>query len=103
MKKYLVLYHSSVPAKEQMAKATPEQAKAGMQMWMQWMKTAASAVVDGGSPLAPVGSANAKVGGYSVLQAKDEKTLMELLDAHPHRHAPGATIEVHELQQLPGM
>jgi hypothetical protein len=30
MNKYLVLYHSSVPAREQMAQATPEQAKAGM-------------------------------------------------------------------------
>ena len=50
MKKYLVLYLSSVPAKEQMAKSTPEQAK-----------------------------------------------------AHPHHHAPGASIEVHEYQSIPGM
>lgn len=103
MKKYLVLYLSSIPAKEQMAKATPAQAKAGMDAWMQWMSKAGNAIVDGGAPLAPVGAANPKVGGFGVLQAKDEKSLMALLEAHPHRQAPGATIEVHEFQQLPGM
>ena len=36
MKKFLVLYQSTVPASEQMKNATPEQAKAGMDAWMSW-------------------------------------------------------------------
>ncbi len=36
MKKYLVLYLSSVSASEQMSKASPERAKAGMDLWMAW-------------------------------------------------------------------
>jgi hypothetical protein len=34
MKKFLVLYRAPISAREQMAKATPEQAKAGMDAWM---------------------------------------------------------------------
>jgi hypothetical protein len=74
-----------------------------MEMWMAWMKKAGSALVDGGAPLASVGSARPQVGGYSVLQAANEKAVMALLEAHPHRHAPGATFEVYEFQHLPGM
>jgi hypothetical protein len=40
MKKFLVLYQSSVSASEQMSKATPEQAKDGMEAWMTWAKRA---------------------------------------------------------------
>ena len=45
MKKFLVLYRSSVSAKDQMSKATPEQAKAGMAAWANWAKTTATADV----------------------------------------------------------
>ena len=41
MKKFLVLFESSVPAEEQM-KAPPEQKKAGMELWMKWMQKAGS-------------------------------------------------------------
>jgi hypothetical protein len=103
MKKFLVLYTGSKSAKEQMAQSTPEQGKKGMEMWMAWMKKAGPALVDGGAPLAPVGSASAKIGGYSILQAESEKALEQLLKEHPHRMAPGATIEVHEFLSMPGM
>ena len=50
MKKFLVLYQSTVPASEQMKNATPEQAKAGMDAWMSWAGRAGSGIVDMGSP-----------------------------------------------------
>ena len=103
MKKFLVLYHSTVPAKEQMANATPEQAKAGMDMWMAWMKKAGSAIVDGGAPLTAVASANWKIGGFSIVQAESVQAAEALMKEHPHLKAPGGTIELHEFQQLPGM
>ena len=56
MKKFLILYKSSASAMEQMAKSTPEQAKAGMEMWMAWAGKAGPAIVDLG---APVGNAHA--------------------------------------------
>ena len=102
MKKFLVLYTSSVSAKDQMAKATPEQAKAGMEQWIAWQKKAGSAVVDLGAPVDSAAS-SPKIGGYSILQAESARALEALLAEHPHRQAPGATILVHEFLQLPGM
>ncbi len=34
MKKFVVLYKSPKPAEEAMAEASPEEAEAGMKMWM---------------------------------------------------------------------
>ena len=51
MNKYLVLYNSPASAAEQMANATPEQAKAGMDAWMAWAQKSGEAVVDLGMPL----------------------------------------------------
>jgi hypothetical protein len=103
VKKFLVLYHSTATAKEQMAKATPEQGKAGMEAWMKWSQKAGPSIVDLGSPIGPVGKANDKVGGFSILQGEDAKSIEQLLKDHPHRMAPGGTIEIHEFLQLPGM
>ena len=45
MKKFLILYQSPVGAREQMANATPEQAKAGLDAWMAWFGKVGPAVV----------------------------------------------------------
>jgi hypothetical protein len=97
--KFLVLYRSPVSAREQMANATPEQAQAGMQAWQAWAESAGSAIVDLGAPLDGEGD----VTGFSVLQAGSRDSLDDLLADHPHRHTPGASIEVLEFMALPGM
>src|SRR5579863_9268006 len=51
MKKFLVLYKAPISAFEQMKKDTPEQKKAGMDMWMEWGKKAQASIVDMGAPL----------------------------------------------------
>lgn len=99
MSKFLVLYRSSVPALEQMADATPEQAQEGMQAWQAWGQKAGSAVVDFGAPLAGEGD----ITGFSIMEADSRGELEELLADHPHRHAPGAAIDVLEFLALPGM
>jgi YCII-related domain-containing protein len=111
MKKFLVIYTAPVSAKEQMAKATPEQAKAGMAAWMAWSQKAGKSIVDLG---APVGNA-AKVaggkaadvksdfGGFSILQAESRDALAGLLKEHPHFMMPGGEIQVHELLPMPGL
>jgi hypothetical protein len=110
--KFLVLYQSTVPATEQMKNATPEQAKAGMDAWMSWAGRTGSGIVDMGSPVAAsaklngsgqVATANAQVGGYSILQAESKDALLALLKNHPHFMAPGASIEVFEFLPMPGM
>jgi hypothetical protein len=109
MPKYLVLYRSSVEATQQMASATPEQAQAGMELWMKWFERVGPALVDGGSPVGnsttvPGGAdIGLPIGGYSVLEADSQDAALELVTDHPHQHAPGAVIEVLEYLPMPGM
>ncbi|HWU86021.1 MAG TPA: YciI family protein [Kofleriaceae bacterium] len=111
MKKFLVIYGSTVSAREQMAKASPAEAKAGMEAWMAWSQKAGKAIVDLGAPVgnsAKVAGGTAtdsksEIGGFSILQAESRDALTALLKEHPHFKMPGATIEVHEFLPLPGM
>jgi hypothetical protein len=107
--KYLVLYRSKVSAAEQMEGASPEQAQAGMDAWMQWSGKVGNALVDMGSPLQSVAvvggsSGGAHIGGFSVLEADSADAAKALVDGHPHLMSPGdPSIEVLEFLALPGM
>jgi hypothetical protein len=108
MAKYVVLYRASLSAQEQMASGPPDQAQAGMELWMQWAGKAGSAIIDMGSPLqsiTTVGTAGLpSIGGFSILEADDADALEHLLDDHPHFHSSGDTgIEVLEYLPIPGM
>jgi hypothetical protein len=108
MTKFMVLYRSSTSARDQMANATPEQMKAGMEAWMQWAGKAGEAVVDLGAPLAPAahvgpGSDAGDISGYSIMQADSAEALGSVLDGHPHLSMPGNSIEVLEMLSMPGM
>ena len=101
MAKFLVIYRADASAAEQMGNATPEEQQAGMQAWMEWFGKAGSAVTDFGSPVTAAGSADASVGGYSILEADDEAAVDGLLADHPHRQV--GTIDVHPFLAMPGM
>jgi hypothetical protein len=111
MKKFLVLYHAPISASEQMAKATPEQAKAGMDLWMSWSKKNASKIADLGAPLRPGKSTQARsaseskstITGYSLLQDESMDAATKALADHPHFHTPGVSIEILEFLPIPGM
>jgi hypothetical protein len=77
--RFLVLYHSSTSAREQMANATPEQAKAGMDAWMSW------------------------AGRASILEADSAEAAASVLDGHPHLQQPGNSIELLGFMAMPGM
>lgn len=103
MSKFLVLYRSDTTAQEQMAGSTPEQRAAGMQAWMDWAAQAGDAVVDLGAPLAAASpGADARVNGFSILQADSAEAVLKVLAGHPHA-AMGGTIDVHEMMSPPGM
>jgi hypothetical protein len=113
MKKYIVLYHAPASMVKQAAKVTPEQAKAGMEGWMKWAAKCGKQLLDMGAPLAggihlsPDGGASPskkQVTGYSILEAKSMAEAKKLLKGHPHlRWGASCSIEVHEVQPLPGM
>jgi hypothetical protein len=106
--KFMVLYRSSVPANEQMAGTTPEQAQAGMEAWMQWAGKAGDAIVDLGSPLSPAatiggGSDGQPIAGFSILQGDSRDAVAKLLEDHPHFHSPGEpSIQLLEFLPIPG-
>jgi hypothetical protein len=110
MGRYVVLYNAPVSAREQMANATPEQAKAGMDAWMSWAEEAGEALVDLGAPLQAAerlgegagSAAAAEVSGYSILQADSAEAVQALLSKHPHLMMPGASIDVLEVLPVPG-
>jgi hypothetical protein len=107
--KYLVLYRSTVSAAEQMEGASPEDAQAGMDAWMQWAGKVGDAMVDMGSPLQSVGVVGgsgdgAHIGGFSILEAGSADDAKALVDGHPHLMSPGdPSVEVLEFLPLPGM
>src|SRR5262249_26528145 len=105
MAKFLVLYRSPMSPREMMAKASPEEAKAGMDAWMAWAGRAGEAVVDLGAPLdgaQHVGDGSGDPAGFSILQADSADDVVALLNEHPHLHGPGNSIDVHEFLPLPG-
>jgi len=110
MAKFIVLYRASTTVMEQMSNAAPEDAQAGMELWMQWAGKAGDALVDLGAPLAPVGTlgkpgaSELQIAGFSILEAESADAVTKLLDDHPHFHMPGDTsIEILEFLPVPGM
>jgi hypothetical protein len=110
MKKFLVLYKAPSSGFEQMAKATPEQQKAGMNAWMAWSKKASASIVDMGAPLGKsvqvtkggVAPASNDLGGFSILQAESKEALAETLKGHPHFMMPDGFIEIIDFMPMPG-
>lgn len=111
MSRFLVLYRSPVTAAEQMD-VTPEQAKAGMDLWMGWAQQAGNALIDFGMPLGEgknvtvngASDSTADIRGYSILEAESVDDAVTLLKDHPHFHSPGeSSIEVLEFVTIPGM
>lgn len=111
MKKFVVLYFAEQSAQAQMDESSPEAAAEGMKAWMEWAGRAGEGIVDLGSPLGTgkeitaTGSSEAKTGvaGYTILQAEDLAGAEALLDGHPHLMMPGASIQVYEALDIPGM
>ncbi len=105
MKKFIVIYHAPASWMEQMASASAEEMKKGMEPWMEWAERCGSGLVDWGSPLmggqklSKSGSSpsDKQVVGYSILQAEDMEAAKSLLRGHPHLEwTAGCEIEVHE-------
>lgn len=110
MTKYMVLYNATASAAEQMANASAEEMKAGMDAWMAWADNAGAAVVDLGMPVQAKRRVTAagemesptEASGYSILQGSDADEVTTLLAKHPHLQMPGASIDVLEILPMPG-
>jgi hypothetical protein len=103
MKKFLILYTSPTPAREEMGKASTEQGKAGTDAWVAWAKKAGNALVELGAPLADAGATRSKVTGFSILQGNSASEIEQIVKDNPHQKMPGAGLEIHEFIEVPGM
>lgn len=103
MSTYLLLYRADPAAMAAMPTPTPEEGAAMMKAWTDWASRAGDAVLDLGNPtVAASPNADASVGGYSLVRADSYDAVTALLDGHPHA-AMGGTIDVYEVQPIPGM
>ncbi|MBV9349170.1 MAG: hypothetical protein JO026_00275 [Patescibacteria group bacterium] len=109
MKKYIALYLAPVSVLEEMANATPEQAKAGMNAWMAWAKKTGSALIEMGAPLGNakhitrngIADAKSEVCGYSIVEAASAEEAAKLFEDHPHvRAMMSASVEVLEFMPM---
>jgi hypothetical protein len=99
MAKYLLVYSGgSMPE-------TPAEQQAAMQKWMAWFAEIGSALVDGGSPLAPSATikpggavskgASSGISGYSIIDASDADQATKVAQGCPLLDV-GGTVEVFE-------
>lgn len=113
-KTFLVIYHAPLDAFAQTANVSPEQQAEGMALWQAWAERCGEKLLDMGAPLmngmrlgveGEPTSSTKEVAGYSLLSAEDWDDVMSLLEGHPHISGwyPGATIEIHETMEMPGM
>jgi hypothetical protein len=111
MTKFMVLYMAPMTATEQRAKVTAAQAKAEMDDWMKWAKKNEKAILDNGTPFGKAMKVTAsgasddksQVTGYSIVQGDTPAAVSKIFAAHPHLKMKGASIEVMECMQMPGM
>ena len=111
MTRFLVLYEAPTSAMEQMAKATPAQAKAGMDAWMKWRDRNSTSIIDLGNPVGngariqqgSTSKSKSTIAGFSIVEGKSIDDVKKMMTDHPHLQMPGATIEVLEFLPMPGM
>jgi hypothetical protein len=110
MGRYIVLYSAPVGVAGRFAQATPEEATAGMQLWVDWAQRIGPALVDPGKPLGNAVKLTASgstptesnVIGMSILQADSRDDALAMVEDHHHLHwAEDCEIVLLEEQPIP--
>lgn len=112
MARFMVLYHAPASSAGQMENVTPEQQKEVMDAWGTWMERSKDSLVDIGAPLAGkkqvtsdsvTDKTDSTVWGYSFIEAASPEAVAEIVKGHPHFYTAESSIEVLEVQPIPGM
>lgn len=108
----MIIHNALEPAREQMARSTPEQMQASMAAWMAWKDEAEKQVkFEFGNPMQAVGrvtrggvtGSDNQASGYSMIVADSKELVLEVLQNHPHLQRDGATMDVLEMVTMPGI
>jgi hypothetical protein len=112
MNRYIVLYEAPLGVAERFAQATPEEAMAGMQLWIDWAQKIGPGLVDPGKPLGNATRVNTRgnestdsnIIGMSILQADSMGAALAMVKDHHHLHwAEECEIVVLEEMAIPEM
>ncbi|WP_372729747.1 hypothetical protein [Nocardioides sp.] len=109
MTKFMFIYQSP-PMPADAPEWTQEQMEAELGRWMAWAGRVGEGMVDFGAPLAAdaavtadgVTDSQSQISGYTILEAADLDAAKALADGHPHLAMPGASIEILQVQPVPG-
>lgn len=112
MKKYLALYMAPAATIRALMKSmTPGTIKAEMDAWTVWAKKNEKSIVDLGAPLgktkrvttAGVADSRNAITGYSIVQGASAAGVAKIFKAHPHLKHKGASVDVLDFFEMPGM
>lgn len=94
MAKFVLVYHGGSAPED------PEEKDKVMAAWGAWFEKLGEHLVDPGNPFGPPesigGSAGDPATGYSILEAPDQATAVELASQNPMTSEDGTRIDVHE-------
>lgn len=118
MKDYILLYRATMTERNE-AMGDPEKAKQSMQAWLAWMRELETQghLKNPGQPLAPEGGKVVRgdkkvvtdgpfaekdlVLGFSIVTAEDAAHAAKLASGCPILAAPGGSVEVREVTEIP--
>jgi hypothetical protein len=103
-----VLYGAPLGVAERFAQATPEEAAAGVQLWVDWAQRIGPGLVDPGKPLGNAvrvttrgnESTDSNIIGMSILQAGSMDLALAMVKDHHHLHW-AEDCEIVVLEQMP--
>jgi hypothetical protein len=108
MHTFVVLYRAPLDVAERFAQASPEEARQGMALWVDWATRLGPALLYPGKPLgnavtvrpAAVTDSATDIIGMSILRAESMDEALEMVKGHHHlRWADSCEITV--LQEMP--
>ena len=108
MGRYIVLYEAPLGVAERFAQATPEEAMAGMELWVDWAHKIGPGLVDPGKPLGNAhrvtahgaATTESNIIGMSILQAESMDEALKMVKDHHHLHW-AEDCEIIVLEELP--
>jgi hypothetical protein len=115
MKKFLVTYLAPVSVIDDWKKAEPEKRKEAEEKmqgeWKKWMSDHTKMFVDKGAGVGKTKCVTARgtsdvrndIMLFAVVEAESHEAAAKTFEGHPHLQIPQSSIEVMEINPLPGM
>ena len=109
--KFMALYMAPAASIAELMQGTEQDMKDGMAAWNAWSDKNKKAIADMGAPLGKTRTVSAKgvsdtkneVTGFSVVEADSHDAAAKIFARHPHLQIKGATIDIMNYVNLPGM